>query len=109
MLLILNNWALVSVCFLCLGGREAFSRWPTTARPSRGYGHQRKGHERSSKGKIVSLTLECDNWSWGYKTFSCSTQLSVIFKLLINTEIAQINRNFWFRSPKPVIYPANKC
>ena len=38
--------------------------------------------------------------------FSCSTWLSIKFKLLINDGIAQINRNFRLRSPKPVIYPA---
>ena len=41
--------------------------------------------------------------------FSCSTHLSIKFKQLINDEIAQINRNFRFGSPKPVIYPADKC
>ena len=30
------------------------------------------------------------------KLFSCSTQLSLKFQLLINTEIAQINLNFGF-------------
>ena len=33
-----------------------------------------------------------------------STQLSMKFKLLINTEW-----KFRFKSPKPVIYPADKC
>ena len=39
------------------------------------------------------------------KLFSCSTQLSMKFKLLINTENAKINGNFRLKSPKPVIYP----
>ena len=43
------------------------------------------------------------------KLFSCSTQLSMKFKMLINIEIAKINGNFMFRSQKPAIYPANKC
>ena len=43
------------------------------------------------------------------KLFSCSTQLSIKLKLLINDEIAQINLDFRFRSPKPVIYSAHKC
>ena len=43
------------------------------------------------------------------KLFSCSTQLSMKFKLLINTEIDKINGNFRFKSTKQVIYPANKC
>ena len=43
------------------------------------------------------------------KLFSCSTQLRMKFKLLINTETAKINENFRFQSQKPVVYPANKC
>ena len=43
------------------------------------------------------------------KLFSCSTQLSMKFKLLINIEIAKINGFFSVISSKPVIYPANKC
>ena len=43
------------------------------------------------------------------KLFSCSTKLSLKFKLLIDTEIANINSSFRFKSPKPVIYPAYKC
>ena len=41
------------------------------------------------------------------KLFSYSTQLSMKFKLLINTKIGKINGNFRFKSPKPVIYPVN--
>ena len=37
------------------------------------------------------------------KLFSCSTQLSMKFKMLINIEIAKINGNFRFRSQKPAI------
>ena len=36
--------------------------------------------------------------SQGYKTFFCSTQLSIRFKLLINSGIAQHNFNFRSRS-----------
>ena len=43
------------------------------------------------------------------KLFSCSTQLSMKFKMLINIKIAKNNGNFRFRSQKPAIYPANKC
>ena len=43
------------------------------------------------------------------KLFSCSTQLSMKFQMLINIKIAKINDILWFRSPKLVIYPANKC
>ena len=48
------------------------------------------------------------DWFRG-KLFSCSTQLSIKFKLLINFETAQIYSNLRFRAPKPVIHPANKC
>ena len=41
--------------------------------------------------------------------FSCSTQLSMKFQLLLGVEIAKIIGIFRFESPKPVIYPANKC
>ena len=43
------------------------------------------------------------------KLFSCSTQLSMKFKMLIDIEIAKIYRIFRFNSLKPAIYPANKC
>ena len=43
------------------------------------------------------------------KLFSCSTQLSMKVKMLINTKIAKIKVNFMVKSQKPVIYPANKC
>ena len=43
------------------------------------------------------------------KLFTCTTQLSIKFKLLINDKIAQTNRNFRFRSPKHETYPAQKC
>ena len=38
------------------------------------------------------------------KLFSCSTQLSMKFKPLINIEIAEIYEIFRFKSPKPVVY-----
>ena len=60
---------------------------------------------------IASL-ISCFDQSYGtevIKLFSCSTQLSMKLQLLINEEIAQININFRFISPKPVIYPADKC
>ena len=37
------------------------------------------------------------------KLFSCSTQLSMKFKFLINTEMAQINPFFWSRPSEPFI------
>ena len=43
------------------------------------------------------------------KLFSCSTQLSMKFKMLINIEIAKINGIFRFNSLEQAIYPANKC
>ena len=43
------------------------------------------------------------------KLFSCSTQLSMKSKMLINIEIAKIYGFFRFNLLKPTIYPANKC
>ena len=43
------------------------------------------------------------------KGFSGSTQLSMKFKMLMDIEIAKIDEIFSFISPKPVIYPVNKC
>ena len=43
------------------------------------------------------------------KLFSRSTQLSLKFEWLINDKIAPKNWNFRFRSPKHLIYPADKC
>ena len=44
----------------------------------------------------------------GYKNIK-STKLRLKFKLRIHIEIAKINEIFKFKSPKPVIYLANKC
>ena len=47
-----------------------------------------------------------------YRTFSCSIQLSMKFKLLINIEIFKINKIFRLKTTKPVIYSATivlKC
>ena len=38
------------------------------------------------------------------KSFSCSSQLSMKFKLPINREIIKFGRNFRFKLAKPVIY-----
>ena len=43
------------------------------------------------------------------KLFSCSTQLSMKFKMLLNIEIAKINGIFRFNLLEPAIYPAYKC
>ena len=43
------------------------------------------------------------------KLFSCSIQLSMKFKIVINIKMAKINGIFRFKPSKPVIYPANKC
>ena len=43
------------------------------------------------------------------KLISCSTQLSIKFQLLINTEIIKIGRKFRLGLAKPVIYPVDKC
>ena len=44
-----------------------------------------------------------DSGSEIIKLFSCSTQLSMKFRLLINIKIAKINGNFRFNSPIPVM------
>ena len=43
------------------------------------------------------------------KLFSCSTQLSMKFKMLINIEIAKIHGIFRFNLLETAIYPADKC
>ena len=42
------------------------------------------------------------------KLFSCSTELSMKFQLLIKTKIP-VNKEFCFKSLKCCIYHANKC
>ena len=42
------------------------------------------------------------------KPFSCSTQLSLKFILLVNFKIATINGIFGFISSKPIVYSANE-
>ena len=51
--------------------------------------------------------LIIDSRSKVIKLFSSSTQLSMKFKLLINTKIVQIYKNLRSRMPASVIYPAN--
>ena len=68
-----------------------------------------KNHLTICKQNLACLKCALSPGSENIKHFSCSTQLSMKFKLLINTEIAKINGNIRFKSPKPVIYPANKC
>ena len=43
------------------------------------------------------------------KHFSCSTQLSMKFKLLINAKIVKNCGKFRLKTQKLVIYPAHKC
>ena len=53
---------------------------------------------------LVTCTVRCSNtWPPDYKT------VFMKFKLLMNIKIAKIKVIFRFKSPKPVIYPANKC
>ena len=40
--------------------------------------------------------------------FSCSSELSMKFKALINTEITNIGRHFRFMLPKPIIHPVRE-
>ena len=79
-----------------------------------------KGHgcfkDRNFQNMYLSDLNFQDRWNMAnspgpkvIKLFSCSTQLSMKFKILINIEIAKLNGNFRFRSQKPAIYPANKC
>ena len=58
---------------------------------------------------LMLISHGAETRSRGCKTFPCSTQLSMKFKLLIITRIAKINGNFRFISQKLVIYPANIC
>ena len=57
----------------------------------------------------ASLVILTTSGSQVIKLFPCSTQLSMKFKLLINTKMDKINGNFRFKSQKLVIYPADKC
>ena len=43
------------------------------------------------------------------KLFSCSAQLRLKFKLLVNVEIVKISGKFRFKTRKLVLYPAHKC
>ena len=51
------------------------------------------GLHLQSTTKISNGFTAKQNKPRGYKTFSCSTQLSMKFKLLINIKIAKINEN----------------
>ena len=50
-----------------------------------------------------------ETWSQGYKTFSCSTQLSTKFQLLIRTEMPINEEVSCCKSLRCCIYHANKC
>ena len=63
--------------------------------------------DRSSS--VLYSPVGLPTWFRDYKSVSCSNQLSIKFKLLINIEIVKINVIFMFESLEPVIYPANKC
>ena len=58
---------------------------------------------------FVMIQLERTPGPKVIKLFSCSTQLSMKFEMLINIKIAKVNEIFRFKSPKPVIYPPYKC
>ena len=59
--------------------------------------------------KINSFLSQSSSGPEVTKLFSWSTQLSLKFRMLIITEIAEIKLNFRFRSQCHVIYPAHKC
>ena len=46
---------------------------------------------------------------WDGDILMLKSPLSIIFILLMNTEITKIVRNFKLKLPTLVIYPANKC
>ena len=46
--------------------------------------------ELSLEGKVLSYSIITQNWFPGYKIFSCSTQLSMKFFLLINVKMPLI-------------------
>ena len=58
------------------------------------------------KSMVASTAVSVEPGPEVIEVFSCSTLLSMKFKLHINIEIARINGNFSFKSPRPVIYPA---
>ena len=61
---------------------------------------------------VTYVPFQHNPWTPGaevIKLFSCSTQLSMKFIILINIKIAKIDGIFWFNSLEPAIYPANKC
>ena len=58
---------------------------------------------------ILKLGIICTTGAEVIKLFSCSTQLSIKFKMLINIEIAKIYGIFRFNSLKLAVFPANKC
>ena len=50
-----------------------------------------------------------DNWPKVVKLFSCSTQMSKKFQLLINTKILSNKEVSCFNALRCCIYHANKC
>ena len=58
----------------------------------------------------IMSTYKVNSWcTVVIKLFSCSSQLSLKFKLLTNMKRAKINEILRFKSTKSIIYPANKC
>ena len=55
------------------------------------------------------LAIETKVRPQGYKTFSCSTQLSMKFQLLIKTKIPSNEEVSFFKSYRCCIDHANKC
>ena len=65
-------------------------------------------NKKNNTYPLYTPVLLCESWvptlcPEVIKLISCSAQLSIIIKLLMNTEIAKINGNYRFKSPKPVI------
>ena len=57
------------------------------------------------------LAVEFANTAWprGYKTLSCSTQLSMKFELFIKGEMMKNKDCSCFKTLRCCIYPGNKC
>ena len=66
------------------------------------YGNMNGGHYT---GDLIILTPSSEV----IKLFSCSTQLSTKFQLLIKTKIPTFKEVSWFKSLRCCIYHANKC
>ena len=72
---------------------------------------RRSANAHTSQPELASpvRTHNVQTWPRGYKTYSCSTQLSTKFQLLIKTEIPTNEEISCFKSVRCCIHRANKC